>query len=174
MRAVQASASGEFEITPIDLDLGAAKCDLTVSLNEQPGALTASFEYSTDLFDQATIVRMAGHWQTILEAVVADPGRPLVEFPILTESERHQILVEWNATATDYPKDLCIHQLFENQVESTPDAIAVIFEDAQIVGGSMWRCTIFIPPDEAKNFYAMGAKFVTLTGDPTIDRQPQI
>src|SRR5947208_13944402 len=49
----------------------------------------------------------------------------------------------------------------------------VIFEDAQIVGGSMWRCTIFIPPDEANNFYAMGAKFVTLTGDPTIDRQPQ-
>ena len=75
---------------------------------------------------------MAGHFQTLLEAIVADPDQSIATLPILTESERHQILVEWNDTAADYPKDKCIHQLFEEQVERTPDAIAVEFEDKQI------------------------------------------
>ena len=75
---------------------------------------------------------MAGHFQTLLEAIVADPDQSIATLPILTEAERHQILVEWNDTAADYPKDKCIHQLFEEQVERTPDAIALEFEDKQI------------------------------------------
>ena len=75
---------------------------------------------------------MAGHLQSLLEAIVADPDQSIATLPILMEAERHQILVEWNDTAADYPKDKCIHQLFEEQVEQRPDAIAVEFEDEQI------------------------------------------
>src|SRR5207244_788706 len=95
------------------------------------------FEYSTDLFDAATIDRMVGHWQTLLEGIVADPEGHLSALPLLTETERHQLLVEWNSTQTEYPMDKCIHQLFEAQVERTPNAVAVIFEDAQLTYGEL-------------------------------------
>ncbi|HEY9666982.1 MAG TPA: condensation domain-containing protein, partial [Coleofasciculaceae cyanobacterium] len=88
--------------------------------------------YSTDLFDAATINRMLGHFQTLLEGIVANPEQRLADLPLLSETERHQLLVEWNNTQAQYPKDLCIHQLFEAQVEKTPDAIAVVFEDKQL------------------------------------------
>ncbi len=74
------------------------------------------------------LTRMLGHFGTLLEAVVANPEERLSELPILSEAERQQLLVEWNDTKIDYPKDLCIQQLFEAQVERTPDAIAVVFE----------------------------------------------
>ena len=92
----------------------------------------AAFVYNTDLFEAATIARMLGNFQTLLEAVVADPEQRLSDLPLLTETERQQLLVEWNDTKTDYPQDLCIHQLFEAQVERTPDAIAVVFEDRAV------------------------------------------
>jgi non-ribosomal peptide synthetase component F len=88
--------------------------------------------YSTDLFDAATITRMLGHFQTLLEGIVANPEQRLADLPILSEAERHQLLVEWNTTQTDYPKSQCIHQLFEAQVEQTPDATALVFEDKHI------------------------------------------
>jgi amino acid adenylation domain-containing protein len=88
--------------------------------------------YSTDLFDAATITRMLGHFQTLLEGLVANPEQRLADLPILSEAERHQLLVEWNTTQTDYPKNHCIHQLFEAQVEQTPDATALVFEDKHI------------------------------------------
>ena len=72
--------------------------------------------YNTDLFEAATIARMLGHFQILLEAMVADPEQRLSDLPLLTEAERQQLLVEWNDTKTDYPRDLCIHQLFEAQV----------------------------------------------------------
>ncbi|HEY9875967.1 MAG TPA: amino acid adenylation domain-containing protein [Candidatus Obscuribacterales bacterium] len=88
--------------------------------------------YSTDLFDEATITRMLGHFQTLLENIVANPEARITQLPILTQPEQHQLLIEWNNTQVDYPKDLCIHQLFEKQVEQTPDAIALVFEDKQL------------------------------------------
>src|SRR2546423_14302492 len=75
---------------------------------------------------------MAGHWQRLLEGIVADPGQRLSELPLLTEAERHQLLIEWNATATGYPKDQCLHQLFEAQVERTPEAVALVCEGQQM------------------------------------------
>ena len=83
-------------------------------------------------FDAATITRMLGHLQTLLEGIVADPVRSLKDLPILTEIERHQLLVEWNQTQIEYPIDKCLHQLFEEQVERSPDAIAVVFEDQKL------------------------------------------
>ena len=81
---------------------------------------------NSDLFDRATISRMIGHFQTLLTGLVANPDKRISEQPILTEAERHQLLVTWNNTTSDYP-DLCVHQLFEEQVERTPDAQALLF-----------------------------------------------
>ena len=75
---------------------------------------------------------MAGHYQMMLEGIAANPDLRLSELPLLTEAERHKLLVEWNNTGADYPRDKCIHELFEEQVEKTPDAIAVVFEDQQL------------------------------------------
>lgn len=88
--------------------------------------------YDRQRFDEATIARLLGHIKTLLEGMAAHPHSPLSTLPLLTEAETHQLLVEWNDTQVDYPKDSCIHHLFEAQVERTPDAVAVIFEDRQL------------------------------------------
>lgn len=82
-------------------------------------------------FNTTIITRMLGHLQTLLEGMVAHHHQSLCSLPLLTTAE-HQQLVEWNNTQTDYPKDKCIHQLFEEQVEKTPDAVAVVFESQQL------------------------------------------
>jgi amino acid adenylation domain-containing protein len=87
--------------------------------------------YSTDLFDAATITRMLGHFQTLLEGISTNPESRIADLPLLSEVERHQLLVEWNDTQVDYPKHRCIHQLFEAQVERSPNAIAIVFEEVQ-------------------------------------------
>ena len=110
----------------IDIDGGMTKFDLTFSLIDKEHGIAGHFEYSTDLFHRDTIERMARHFQTLLEGIVADPDQSIATLPIMTEPERHQILFQWNDTAADYPKDKCIHELFEAQVERTPDAIAVL------------------------------------------------
>ncbi|MDP2652369.1 MAG: amino acid adenylation domain-containing protein, partial [bacterium] len=120
------------DVQSVRTDSDTAKFDLTLSVVEGAGELKASLEYSTDLFEAGTIARMLGHFQRLLEGIVADPERRLSELAILTEAERRQIVVEWNDTGRDYPKDKCIHELFEAQVERTPDAVAVVFEDRQL------------------------------------------
>ncbi|MEG4907051.1 amino acid adenylation domain-containing protein [Microcoleus sp. F8-C4] len=109
-----------------------AKFDLSLSLQKTEQGLTGAFEYSTDLFDTTTLARMIEHWQTLLAGIVANPEQRLSDLPILTAIEQHKLLVEWNQTQQDYPQNLCIHQLFEAQVEQTPDAVAVIFKDEQL------------------------------------------
>ncbi|MBW4666580.1 MAG: amino acid adenylation domain-containing protein [Cyanomargarita calcarea GSE-NOS-MK-12-04C] len=119
-------------LSPLESDIGAAQFDLTLEMTETESALVGGFEYNTDLFAQSTIQRMVGHLQTLLEAIVTNPQQRLSDLPILTKPEQHQLLWEWNDTATDYPQDKCIHELFEAQVEKTPDAIAVVFENQQL------------------------------------------
>ena len=94
--------------------------DLEVALSETMEGLKCAFAYNTDLFDRATIERMAGHYQMMLGGIAANPDLRLSELPLLTETERHKMLVEWNNTGADYPRDKCIHDLFEAQVEKTP------------------------------------------------------
>ena len=106
--------------------------DLEVHLREAEEGLRGMFVYSTGLFDAAAVERMAGHYVRILEGIVADPGQRLSELPLLTEAERHRLLVGWNNAKADYPTDKCIHELFEEQVERTPDATAVVFEGRQL------------------------------------------
>ncbi|OLT58219.1 non-ribosomal peptide synthetase [Moorena bouillonii] len=88
--------------------------------------------YNRDLFSAETISRMMSHYENLLSAAVETPERPVSQLPLMTESELDQILVEWNNTKTDYPKDKCIHQLFEEQVEKNPDAVAVVFEEQKL------------------------------------------
>ena len=111
--------------------------DLSLFLRERDGKVIGFFEYSTDLFGCATIERMAGHFQMLLEGIVADPDQSISTMPLITEAERHQVLVEFNDTAAEYPKNSCIQELFEEQVERTPDATAVRFEGRQLTYGEM-------------------------------------
>ena len=104
---------------------------LAVTVNAD-AQLQLTIAYDSHRFDDATVVRMLGHVETLLQAMAADPGQALSELPLLTEAERRQILVEWNNTSRTYPRDRCIHQLFEAQVERTPDHIAVVFEDEHL------------------------------------------
>ncbi|MHC5717305.1 MAG: amino acid adenylation domain-containing protein, partial [Nostoc sp.] len=118
-------------LTPMEVDTEIAKFDLTLSLTDTAQGLIGVFEYNTDLFDLDAIARMQGHFQTLLEAIVANPDQQLSDLPILTQAEQQQLLVDWNNSQADYPQ-VCIHQLFEAQVERTPNAVAVVFEDQQL------------------------------------------
>jgi len=109
-----------------------AKFDLTLFMTETETGLVGSWEYNTDLFESATIERMAAHFQNLLSAIVENPQQTVGELPLLSGDEQNQLLVEWNDTESEYPKDKCIHQLFEEQVKRTPDAIAVVFQEQQL------------------------------------------
>jgi len=88
--------------------------------------------YDTAVLDSDIIASMQRHFTTFLHNIVADNNRPIAEISLLTEADRHQLMIEWNNTQVDYPRHLCIHQLVETKVERTPDAIAVVFEDQQL------------------------------------------
>jgi len=120
-----------------EIDTETANFDLTLFLEETDRGLAATWEYSTNLFQPSTIARMHGHFQILLEGIIANADTRICELPLLSDRERHQLLVEWNNTQVDYPKDSTIHQLFEAQVERTPDAIAVVFEDQKLTYGEL-------------------------------------
>jgi amino acid adenylation domain-containing protein len=114
--------------------------DLTFDSNEQSnGTMECLLEYSTDIFERATVQRMLTHYTNLLENIVANPQQRIRELPLLTDGERRQILVEWNATARDYAHDRCIHQLFEAQAECTPEAIAVVFGEERVTYAELNR-----------------------------------
>ncbi len=109
-----------------------AKFDLLLSLREDTAGLRGSLEYSTDLFDESTIIRMLRHFRTLLEGIVADPNRRTGELPLLAEADRHQLLLEWNDTRRNFLQSKSIVAMFEKQVEREPDALAVIFENSTL------------------------------------------
>ncbi|NJO96593.1 MAG: amino acid adenylation domain-containing protein [Pleurocapsa sp. CRU_1_2] len=119
-------------LTQLERKSTVAQFDLTLSVTETEAGLEGFWEYNTDLFEGSTIERMSKHFQTLLEAIANNPQQRVSELPLLTQPERHQLLVEWNETERNYPKDKCLHQLFEEQVEKTPDAVAVVFEEQQL------------------------------------------
>jgi amino acid adenylation domain-containing protein len=106
---------------------GTAKFDLFLDLWEAPHEVTGGIEYSTDLFDADTVARLAGHFRNLLEGMVADPERPLSQLPLLAPDEHRRLVVDWNATARPYPREACVHELFEAQAARTPDAPALVF-----------------------------------------------
>lgn len=119
--------------TPSQLDIHTAtsKFDLTVELDERAEGIIGRIEYNTDLFDQSRIIRMIGHYQTLLESIITNSQQSISHLTILTEQEQQQFR-EWNNTSQVLPEKQCIHQLFEEQVERTPEAIALVFENQQL------------------------------------------
>jgi amino acid adenylation domain-containing protein len=126
-------------LIPLELHGRTSKFDLTLYLTEQAGTLEAGVEYNVDLFDQATIERMLAHYQRMLKSIVADPNCRVSELAMLTEREEHQLLIEWNDTRRDHPANHCIHQLFEQQAENAPNAIAVTFVNERLTYGELNR-----------------------------------
>lgn len=118
----------DLEIQQTWVETGATKFDLTCHLVERSEGLLVVMEYCTDLFQQQTITRMIQHLRVILTAIVENPSGKISEIPILTPQEQHQIVVEWNQTQVDYPQKW-LHQLFEEQVQLTPDNIAVCYQE---------------------------------------------
>ncbi|WP_143288303.1 non-ribosomal peptide synthetase, partial [Calothrix rhizosoleniae] len=127
----------EVELTGITLsqleqESTTAKFDLTLSISETDQGLVGKWEYNTDLFNDSTIERMIQHFQNLLQGIVEKPEQNISLFTLISKEERHQLLVEWNDTATDYPSNKCIHQLFEQQVEENPNDLAVVFGEQQL------------------------------------------
>jgi amino acid adenylation domain-containing protein len=131
--------------TPLSIELlddvasSVASCDLVLSAFEAADALRISCEYDADLFEAASMQRMLGHLEMLLRGMVANPEQSVVRLPLLTEAERHQLLGGWNETQMLALPNKCIHQLFEEQVERTPDAVAVRDEDRALTYGDLNR-----------------------------------
>ena len=119
------------EIIPRRLDVGTTPFDLVVDVFPTAGELIVDWQYSTLLFEPSTISRLHQHWVHLLEAMVTRHDQDVWALPLLGAGERRQVLVEWNQTGTDYPQGLCLHELFEAQVERSPEAVAVVFGQQQ-------------------------------------------
>ncbi|HTF61789.1 MAG TPA: amino acid adenylation domain-containing protein, partial [Edaphobacter sp.] len=122
----------ELKVSSVEIESSTAKFDISAAFVERDGEMNLRIEYRTDLFEAARIERMLGHFQNLLEGIVANPEHRISELPMLSEGEKHQLLFEWNDTQKEYPRDICIPELFEEQVEKTPDAVALVFEDQQL------------------------------------------
>jgi amino acid adenylation domain-containing protein len=110
----------------------AAHFDLSLSLIDSGGTVAGTLEYASDLFERSSIERMAGYLQVLLEGMVVDDQQRIGELPLLSAVQREQVVVGFNDTAREYPSHRCIHELFEAQVDKTPDAVAVVYEEQQL------------------------------------------
>ena len=117
---------------PVKLENDTTKFDLSVSLIERSDGIKGSCEYSTDLFNEATIVRLGEHFRMLLEGLSRNPDRSVSDLPMLTEAETDKLILEWNDTRREYATNKCIHELFEEQVKRTPEAVAVVFEGEEL------------------------------------------
>ncbi|HEU0077428.1 MAG TPA: condensation domain-containing protein, partial [Longimicrobiaceae bacterium] len=106
-----------------------AKFDLSLSLQEAGGRIVGGVTYATSLFDRATVERHAAYLRRALQAMTAREDRPVERLELMPEAERAQVLERWNATAAEYPRELCLHEIFARQAGRTPDAVALVFED---------------------------------------------
>ena len=120
------------EVTPLEVSGNTAKFDLTVSVRENTDGVRTVLEYRTDLFDDDTMVRLGGHFQTLLRSLVADPGAPVGSAAMLTPGEYRQFVAEWNRTATPAEPDDLVHVLIEQQARRTPDGVAVTDGDTAL------------------------------------------
>jgi amino acid adenylation domain-containing protein len=123
--------AGGLEIETLPLNQRTTQFELMLRLAAVGDDIRGSLEYNTDLFDASTAARMVGHFQTLVAAALADPERPVADLPLLTGEERGQIKV-WNETRKCYGEDRCVHELFEAQVERTPESVALVFEDESL------------------------------------------
>ncbi len=124
---MQAFGISDLSVEPFLFETGTAAFDLSLIMMETEDGLISNFEYNADLFDESTIERMLEHFELLLQNIVADPDRKVAEIPILTDSEKEKLFVDWNCTETEYPSDRCVHEWFESIAAEQPEAIAAIF-----------------------------------------------
>jgi amino acid adenylation domain-containing protein len=115
------------KVTPLRFQSETSKFDLSLEIEAEAETLHASLEFNCDLFARQTVEHMLEHFQNLLAGIIADPAARIAELPLLSQSERHQLLFEWNDTRTDFSENPCLHHLFEAQVARTPEAIAAEF-----------------------------------------------
>jgi amino acid adenylation domain-containing protein len=132
MLILQNTRSETFELPGLVIAPGpgsrsTARFDLTLEAIETAHELECVFEYNTDLFDKATIERMADHFLCLLDAVAAAPATRVADLPLLAEAERAQLLADWNDTSLDWNGPASVHALFEAQVRANPHACAAVF-----------------------------------------------
>src|SRR5581483_3549183 len=120
------------EITPIIIDRGIAKFDMTLGMTELRHDLMCNIEYCSALFEASTMQRLANHFQSLLEGIIANPDQRISALPMLSAEERRKFLYLWNDTHRDYPKDVFVPHLFEQRAGTTPDATAVVYEDTRL------------------------------------------
>ncbi|HEY0602366.1 MAG TPA: amino acid adenylation domain-containing protein [Herpetosiphonaceae bacterium] len=137
MFALQNLPQGEHElpdltITPLRPEGGASKFDMMVGMSATPMGLRGNIEYSTDLFDRETILRLTRHFAVLLDGIGAAPERRIAELPLLTPEERQDLLVDWNARAVSFPAEACMHDLITAQAAHTPDTVAVVSGDESL------------------------------------------
>ena len=125
--------------TRLEMDTKTSKWDITLEVLEEAGLFSCIFEYSTDLFNDSTVSRMSRHFEALLEKLVAAPKLKVSELPLLTANECHEILQEWNQTARVYPREKSLQELFEVQVERSPEAVAVVFGEERVSYGELNR-----------------------------------
>ena len=136
----QSVGAGETQTAGVpDLRLGVAKFDISLCMVEEPGKLFGAIEYDSDLFDAATVDRMAGHLRALLEAVAADPDRSISSLPLMGEEEQRRLLVEWNGAAVPLPPETTFQQRFESWAARTPEALALAFEEERLTYGELDR-----------------------------------
>src|SRR5215204_3525699 len=123
---------GEVQLTNEAFENNISKFDITFFLNETVNGLQCSVQYRTDIFREETIVRMIAHFKELLSSIVKSPGQAIGSLRILTQGEEHQLLVAFNDTRIDYPKEKTVTTLFEEQAATTPDEIALVFEEEQL------------------------------------------
>src|SRR5579864_4352276 len=116
-----------------------SKFDLTLLFQEKRNQIVGELEYATALYERVTIERYLGYFRRLLGAMVADDGQKVDRLPLLGQEERQQLLYEWNATEVEYPRDKCVHELFEEQVERTPNAIAIVYQEQALTYGELNR-----------------------------------
>jgi amino acid adenylation domain-containing protein/non-ribosomal peptide synthase protein (TIGR01720 family) len=120
----------DLSVRVIEVDRGTAMFDLTFAVEEGEAGLNCAMEYSTDLFDCATIERLAANYQTLLASILRDSAQAVGTLGIMAPAERERTLLTWNRTARRFPLDRCFHQLFADQVLLSPDAIALAADDS--------------------------------------------
>ncbi|HEX7312757.1 MAG TPA: amino acid adenylation domain-containing protein [Pyrinomonadaceae bacterium] len=123
---------GGLKVRPYPVKENVTQFDLELRMVEVGDTLSASLLYNTDLFDTATIRRLASHFQTLLRAAVADPARAVSTLPLLDEDERRVILDRSTLVQADHGEPRCLHRLFAEQAARTPELVAVACEDEQL------------------------------------------
>jgi amino acid adenylation domain-containing protein len=144
MFVLQNAPFSELELGPVRLDIfeidsGTAKFDLLLALAETPSGIQGGLEYNTDLFDAESIARMLLHYRTLLVGILDNPQQPLATLPLLTAPERRQLLIEWNRTEAEYPRDKCLHDVFEEQVNRTADIVAIVGDRMELTYAELNR-----------------------------------